>query len=109
MPLQRKRMQALTVYAARRPVIGENDRIPRFESQGRTITGTLQPMEGTVDRQMYGQQVTRLRRLITRDGEGLQTGMGVCTGGAGTECDYRIMQPVSHWQGHSVAVLEKLD
>ncbi|MBR2923613.1 MAG: hypothetical protein IKC28_01175 [Clostridia bacterium] len=108
MPLQRKRLQTLTIHAARKPVIGENDRIPRFEAAGRTIAGTLQPMDGAADRQMYGERVTRLRRLITTEGDGLCMGMGVCTGNA-AGCDYRIMQPVSHWQGHSVAVLEKLD
>lgn len=107
MPLQRKRMQALTVHAARKPVIGENDRIPRFEAVGREIVGTLQPMDGAVDRQMYGERITRLMRLITMDGDGLCAGMGVSTGGAG--CNYRIIQPVSRWQGHSVAVLELLD
>jgi len=109
MPLQRKRLQTLTVHAARKPVIGGNDRIPRFEAEGREIAGTLQPMDGPADRQIYGDQVTWLKRLITRDGDGLCMGMGVCTGDTGAECNYRIMQPVSHWQGHSVAVLEKLD
>jgi hypothetical protein len=107
MPLQRKRLQTLTVHPARRPAIGENDRIPRFEAVGREIAGSLQSMDGVADRQMYGERVTRLRRLITTEGDGLCMGMGVCTGDAG--CDYRIIQPVSHWQGHSMAVLEKLD
>ena len=107
MPLQRKRLQTLTVHPARRPAIGENDRIPRFEAVGREIAGSLQSMDGAADRQMYGERVSRLKRLITTEGDGLCAGMGVCTGEAGEECDYRIMQPVSHWLGHSIAVLEK--
>lgn len=107
MPLQFRRLHKLTAHQALKPVIGENDRIPRFEAEGTPFTGTLQPMDGAADRQVFGERATRLMRLITMEGQRLSKGMGISTGGAG--CDYRIVEPVSHWQGHSVAVLEKLD
>ena len=107
MPLQRKRLLQLTAHRALKPAIGENDRTPHFEADGAAFAGTLQPMDGTADRQVYGEQVTRLKRLITTEGAFLERGMGIAVGGEG--CRYRIVQPVSHWQGHSVAILEMLD
>lgn len=108
MPLQQKRLQLLTAHRALKPVLGENDRIPRFETEGAVFTATLQPMDGAADRQVYGERVTRLKRLITTERIALTMGMGIRTGEA-EGCDYRIAQPVSHWQGHSEAILEKLD
>lgn len=107
MPLQRKRLQQLAAHRALKPAIGENDRMPRFEAEGVAFAGTLQPMDGAADRQVYGEQVTRLKRLITTEGAFLERGMGISVGGEG--CQYRIVQPVSHWRGHSVAILETLD
>ena len=79
----------------------------RFEAEGIPLRATLQPMDGHADRQVYGEQVTRMKRLITTEGAFLERGMGICTGGDG--CQYRIVQPVYHWQGHTVALLEQLD
>ena len=107
MPLQRKRLQALTAHRQRKPIPGENDRISRFEAEGIPLRATLQPMDGHADRQVYGEQVSRMKRLITTEGAFLERGMGICTGGDG--CQYRIVQPVYHWRGHTVALLEQLD
>ncbi|MBP3650551.1 MAG: hypothetical protein J6K73_12315 [Clostridia bacterium] len=107
MPLQRKRLQALTAHRPLKPVIGVNDRIPRFDAQGTAFAGTLQPMDSTADRQLYGEQAVRMKRLITTEGLFLEKGMGISV--KGSDCRYRIVQPVTHWQGHSVAILEALD
>ena len=79
--------------------------MPRFEAEGMAFTGTLQPMDGFADRQLYGEQVTRLQRLLTTDVPALEQGMGICTADGSW---YRIRQPVSCWKGHCVAVLEAL-
>ena len=107
MSLQKKRLQALTAHRLLKPVIGENDRMPRFEEAGIAFTGTLQPLDGTADRQIYGGEAAKRKRLITTEGAFLERGMGISVEGG--SCQYRIALPVTHWQGHSVAILEALD
>lgn len=107
MPLQQKRLQSLIAYRALPPAIGQNDRIPHFEAEGVPFRGSLQPMDSPADRQVYGVQAARLLRLITAEGAFLTLGMGIGLENQG--CQYRICQPVSRWQGHSVAVLERLE
>lgn len=109
MPLQKKRLQALSAHRAMMPAIGENDRLPRFEAEGMAFSGTLQPMDSPADRQLYGEQAVRMMRLITTEGAILEKGMGIGIGDGQTGCRYRITQPVVHWLGHSVAILEQLN
>ncbi|MBE5801695.1 MAG: hypothetical protein E7319_05335 [Clostridiales bacterium] len=108
MPLQQKRLRTLTAHEPLPlPVLG-NDRKPVFAQSGRRFRATVQPMDGSADRQVYGEEVTRLRRLITTEGTFLRMGMGVCVDGLDGNCDFRIREPVQHWLTHTVAVLEAL-
>ncbi|MBQ8150621.1 MAG: hypothetical protein IJ041_08905 [Clostridia bacterium] len=109
MPLKQSRLRRLTAHRPLKPAAGSNDRIPRFEVEGAAFTATLQPMDTAADRQIYGEHAARMLRLITTEEMDLAMGMGVRVDAPGGCCDYRIMLPVSRWQGHCTAVLEALE
>ncbi len=109
MPLKQNRLRQLTAHRPLKPAVGSNDRIPRFEAEGVAFTATLQPMDSSVDRQVYGEKAARMLRLITTEGEALSMGMGVRVDAPPGSCDYRVMLPVSRWPDHATAVLEAVE
>lgn len=109
MPLKQNRLRQLTVHKPLKPLIGSNDRIPRFEEAGMAFVATLQPMDTAADRQIYGEHAARMLRLITTEEIDLSMGMGVRVDAPGGCCDYRIMLPPGCWPDHCTAVLEAVE
>lgn len=105
MPLQRKRQLRLTAHQPLPPTPG-SDRTPQFEAEGTPFWASLQPVEGETVRRLYGEEVTRLVRLITTEEAALSQGMGIAP--QGEACRWRIAEPPARWRTHTVAVLKQL-
>lgn len=76
-----------------------------FETEGKLLEATVQPMSGTATVQMYGLQPSEMRLLLCQKCGEMRLGDGVCVeAAANAEPDFRVMY-AAEWERHGVAHL----
>lgn len=90
------------------PPVYADPESPAFAQVGTEIRAVIQPLKGTTEATLYGEESVHMRLMLTQNAYPLHQGVGVCLDRQDGLCDYRIAAPVETWATHQRAVLKKL-
>lgn len=101
-------MRLVAVKRQLAPAVSAQDESPLFEQGGQSVAAVLQPMSGSVDAAVYGEQAAHMLLMLTQSDMPFEPGMGVCVDGADGACDYRVAAPPEKWRGHTRLALKRI-